>query len=225
MGLRFVSRRGKSPTWGLLFYCQQTLHTQIMLMFLPQRAVAHANKHPAPNKFRQFSTPRVFDVLRNRRQNEILVAELAQQLTYSHLGPSTVIGGSHDFVTELLPALRIIHPGGACTNGYLVHMVRARYVQVISHNLSFRWPVSVVNPSVDNLYSIARESIQRHAKTPGPSKDDAALKTQAEILEMDDIEDFDSDNEKSTTQDQSTDQASLREGPNQPVQDVIVIDD
>ena len=50
-------------------------------------------------------------------------------------------------------------------------------------------PFSVVNPSIDSFYSIARESIQRQAKTHGTSKEDASLKVQAEILEMDDIED------------------------------------
>jgi hypothetical protein len=84
------------------------------LFLCSQRAVAHTNKHPAPNKFRQFSTPQVFDVLRNRRQNDVLVAGLAQRLSNCHLGPSTVIGGSHAFVTEVLPALRLIHPHGRC---------------------------------------------------------------------------------------------------------------
>lgn len=77
------------------------------------RAVANTNKHPAPNQFRQFSTPVVFDVVRKRRQNEALVADLAQRLSNSyHLAPSTALGGSHAFVTELLPSMRLISPNG-----------------------------------------------------------------------------------------------------------------
>jgi hypothetical protein len=76
------------------------------------RAVANSNKHPAANRFRQFSTPKVFDVIRKRRQNEALLSDLAQRLSSSHLAPSTAVGGSHAFVTEMLPAMRTISPDG-----------------------------------------------------------------------------------------------------------------
>ena len=54
--------------------------------------------------------------MRKRRQNDTLVSELAQRLSISHLiSPSTAAGGSHAFVTELLPAMRIISPNGKDT--------------------------------------------------------------------------------------------------------------
>jgi hypothetical protein len=92
----------------------------------------------------------------------------------------------------------------------------------------FRCPLSfsVVNPSVDNLYSIARESIQRHARNHGSSKEDAFLKVQAEILEMDDIEDFGSDDEKTPSEGNSMVQImrGAKGKHQQHVQDIIIID-
>lgn len=37
---------------------------------LAGRAVAYANRHPAPRSFRPFSTPKVYDVMRRRRENQ-----------------------------------------------------------------------------------------------------------------------------------------------------------
>lgn len=76
------------------------------------RAVARTNHHPAPKKFRQLSTPKVFDVLRKRRHNESFVLSLAQRLSACHLSPSTAVAGSHAFVMELLPTLRLVLPDG-----------------------------------------------------------------------------------------------------------------
>lgn len=185
--------------------------------------MAYSNKHPAPNKFRQFSTPQVFDVLRNRRQNEVLLSGLAQRLSNCHLEPCTVIGGTHAFVTELLPVLRLIYPDGELMFVICSQLSRRFNLRNPSNDRSF--PSSVVNPSVDNFYSIARESVQRQAKTRGALKEDATLKVQSEILETDDIEDFDSDtDEKATNGGTSTNQLSRQEESKQRAPDVIVID-
>ena len=90
-------------------------------LFCPfaKRSVAYANKNPAPNKFRQFSTPKVFEVIRKRRQNDGLVVDLARRLARSHLEPTSAIGNSIAFVTELLPSMRLIRPGGMCMSRVL----------------------------------------------------------------------------------------------------------
>ena len=67
------------------------------------RAVANTNIHPAPNKFRQFSRPKVFDVIRNGKQNQILVDQLSRRLSKCHCPLS-------NFVTESLPFVRQIVP-------------------------------------------------------------------------------------------------------------------
>jgi hypothetical protein len=76
------------------------------------RAVANTNKNPAPNKFRQFSTPTVFDVIRKQRQNQVLVDQLSRRLACSHLSESSTVGHTNTFVTDFLPAMRIILPDG-----------------------------------------------------------------------------------------------------------------
>jgi hypothetical protein len=76
------------------------------------RAVAHTNTQPTPNKFRQFSTPKVFDVLRKRRENERLLEQLSRRLSNSHLSLSNSVGCTSTFITDTLPAMRMIVPDG-----------------------------------------------------------------------------------------------------------------
>ena len=77
------------------------------------RAVASTNNQPAPNKFRQFSTPKVFDVMKNRTQNQILFDQLSMKLASScHVSLPTAIGCNDTMVTELLPSMRVIIPNG-----------------------------------------------------------------------------------------------------------------
>jgi cell cycle checkpoint protein len=78
------------------------------------RAVADANKHPAPSSFRSLSTPKIFEVMRNRRANEVTMLQLCKRLS---LGSDTMpldtnLGGSRTFVTDLLPYMRTIVPSG-----------------------------------------------------------------------------------------------------------------
>jgi cell cycle checkpoint protein len=134
------------------------------------RAVANTNDNPAPNKFRQFSRPKVFDVLANRKQNQVMVEQLSKRLsTYRNLAsPSgeVVVGGCGDtgaFVTEMLPFVRRILP-------------------------------QEVDPVVNNLYSVAVRSRHQFQKTLVKDEEEAGfLKQQEEILGKDDIDDFDSD--------------------------------
>ena len=53
----------------------------------------------------------------------------------------------------------------------------------------------MVNPSVENFYSVARESIENDGRGIAPSQANVDLEIQEELLQMDDIQDFDSDSE------------------------------
>eukprot|EP00536_Pseudo-nitzschia_multiseries_P008787 jgi/Psemu1/288025/fgenesh1_pg.230_\ len=125
------------------------------------RTVGNTNIHPAPNRFRQFSRPKVFDILRNGKQNQILVDQLSRRLSTTGCHSSLTA----KFVTESLPYVRQIAPQD-------------------------------VDPYLDNLYSVA---IQRHkerknmvAENAEDDEDVALQKEQEKLLEMDDIEEYDS---------------------------------
>ena len=90
------------------------------------RAVAHANIHPAPSRFRQFTAPKVFSVLKKNRENENKIKQLRKRLSVvsstggggdscNHDGGSKTsirenIGSATQFVTNSLPYIRIVIP-------------------------------------------------------------------------------------------------------------------
>eukprot|EP00526_Cylindrotheca_closterium_P014570 CAMPEP_0113629980 /NCGR_PEP_ID=MMETSP0017_2-20120614/15570_1 /TAXON_ID=2856 /ORGANISM="Cylindrotheca closterium" /LENGTH=281 /DNA_ID=CAMNT_0000540413 /DNA_START=6 /DNA_END=851 /DNA_ORIENTATION=+ /assembly_acc=CAM_ASM_000147 len=74
------------------------------------RTVAETNKNPAPRRFRQFSTPKIFDVLRKRRENQHLFHQLERRVAGKHLSMSNAIGQASSFNTDTLPHLRTIVP-------------------------------------------------------------------------------------------------------------------
>jgi hypothetical protein len=88
------------------------------------RAVAQANIHPAPPRFRQFSAPKVFGVMRKSRENETKIERLRKRLSAACRGGGGAlrqeektslrfnIGSAHQFVTESLPYIRIVIPQG-----------------------------------------------------------------------------------------------------------------
>jgi hypothetical protein len=81
------------------------------------RAVANTNKHPTANKFRQFSSPKVFDVIRKGKQNEVLIQHLFQRLVFGGSGgrlsmSSSAMRSTDTFVTDFLPSMRLIVPNG-----------------------------------------------------------------------------------------------------------------
>jgi len=126
------------------------------------RTVANTNIHPAPTRFRQFSRPRAFDILRNGKENQILVDQLSRRLSTTECHSSLTA----KFVTESLPYVRQITPQD-------------------------------VDPYLDNLYSVA---MQRHRERTNLATENAAdmealefQKAQEALLEMDDIEEYDSD--------------------------------
>ncbi len=70
------------------------------------RTVANTNTQPAPNKFRQFSKPKVFDVMKNRLQNKIMMDQLSRRISSASYQSNSV----SKFVTESLPFVRQIAP-------------------------------------------------------------------------------------------------------------------
>jgi hypothetical protein len=89
---------------------------------LAGRAVANTNKHPTANKFRQFSSPKIFEIMRKRQQNEVTIQHLFKRLWSSpgmayaagheHLSLSSAFGATETLVTDFLPQMRIIFPNG-----------------------------------------------------------------------------------------------------------------
>ena len=78
------------------------------------RAVADANRHPAPNQFRHFSAPKVFEVMKKCRENEIKMDQLRRRLSVGseQMALSENIGSANQFVTDSLPYLKDIIPQG-----------------------------------------------------------------------------------------------------------------
>lgn len=138
---------------------------------LAGRAVADANRHPTPNKFRAFSAPKIFEVLRKRRANNIKMLQLCKRLSCGSgtLPLNTNIGSSEGFVADSLPFMRTILPGE-------------------------------VNYALSNLHSYARQSEENDSSEPKETLFQREAEEQMELLKEDDIIDdddsFGSDNEK-----------------------------
>jgi cell cycle checkpoint protein len=77
---------------------------------LAGRAVAKTNTKPAPSRFRQFSAPKIFDIMRKRRHNQLLLEQLCKRLGSFHLSLPSAMGSHDAFVTDFLPSMRQILP-------------------------------------------------------------------------------------------------------------------
>jgi len=89
------------------------------VMSLAGRAVAHANHHPAPSRFRQLQAPKILEIRRKRNDNEHLLKQLQRRMSMislSSFSPSSATAASHgsfvSFVTDELSFLRNIIPNG-----------------------------------------------------------------------------------------------------------------
>lgn len=80
---------------------------------LAGRAVANANLHPAPFKFRQFSTPKVFDVIRKRRGNEIRIQKVCSERII------TTSAAKASFAVDIMPFVRTILPNHYVSSSFL----------------------------------------------------------------------------------------------------------
>ena len=79
------------------------------------RAVADGNRNPAPPRFRQFTTPGVFAVMRKGRENEGKIERLRKRLSVGVGGVTCVhdnIGSAQQFVKDSLPYMQTIIPDG-----------------------------------------------------------------------------------------------------------------
>lgn len=72
---------------------------------LAGRAVAHANRHPAAFRFRQFTAPKVFDVLRKRRDNRARLQSAAT--AHQH---RRQCAAADTYAMDVLPFVRTIRP-------------------------------------------------------------------------------------------------------------------
>ena len=78
------------------------------------RSVADANKHPMPSKFRQFHAPKVFEVVRKRRENQSKIVHLCKKLSnkFDYLEIGSPVWASSSFPLEHFPWLKKIIPDG-----------------------------------------------------------------------------------------------------------------
>ena len=77
--------------------------------------------------------------------------------------------------------------------------------------------IAEVNPSVDSLYSVARQSMPRNImKSEEEEKEKAQLQEQAAILQSDDIVDYDSSDEDLPSQRQSQSERAPANATSQP---------
>lgn len=130
---------------------------------LAGRAAANFNRHPAPRSFRQFSAPKVFDVMRKRRGNGVTMQHLCKRLSVGsqQIALNANLGDSANFVTNDLPYMR----------------------QILPHE---------VNSALDNLYSFARPDDRKEMGDRSKDEVLRLAEEQRKILEEDDIVDGDS---------------------------------
>ena len=93
---------------------EDTLFPNAYIGSLAGRAIANANKHPAPSTFRALSAPKVFEVYRKARVNGSTMLQLCKRLSAGSglLLLDTNIGASRSFITDYLPFMRTILPNG-----------------------------------------------------------------------------------------------------------------
>lgn len=138
------------------------------LCSLSSRSVAHFNKHPTPNKFRSFKAPKIFDVIRKRKGNELKINQLCRRLYMNiwsndkfyepyHREPflDMNIGSSQSMTIDFLPYMQTIIP----------------------HEICF---------AVENLYSFSQED-NDEASNGVESLLHLELQEQRKILQNDDI--------------------------------------
>ena len=79
---------------------------------LAGRAVAAYNRHPAPTKFRQFSKPKIFEVIRKRNANNLRLQGLHHRLAIDsrEVRAQSALGTNAAMVLDSLSYLRIIDP-------------------------------------------------------------------------------------------------------------------
>ena len=110
---------------------------------LISRSVADANKHPAPSKFRQFHAPKLFEVMKKRRENEIKVNILCKKIISCQFGgymdsttacsvwSSIATSTSSMFPVEYYPFLKRIIPYGKFWNILVLFLLLLLFIFVM----------------------------------------------------------------------------------------------
>lgn len=132
---------------------------------LAGRAVANANAHPSPFKFRQFGTPKVFDVMRKRRENIFRIQTLCSDRTVTAAATNQAT-----FAVDILPFVRKILPP--------------------QHYVSSSFLDSYFDPSAT---SSSRNNNNKQVQNNDEAVAAEQWKEQQEVLRLDDIVDDDDD--------------------------------
>jgi cell cycle checkpoint protein len=77
------------------------------------RIVAHTNKHPAPFTFRSFTAPKIYDMVRKRRDNQERIQSYSQGIRLQGSGNKLMIDehvNASVFAVDYLPYIRAILP-------------------------------------------------------------------------------------------------------------------
>jgi DNA polymerase III delta prime subunit len=146
---------------------------------LAGRAVACTNLHPAPHKFRQFSAPPVFEVLRKRRDNTSQIRHF--QSRFDMLTMITTTSDSYNH-SHAVSGLSHCHPNEFATDLAYVRMIL---------------PPEVVTASQLQSHFNSLPALQRRQQEEQETAA-ALLQEQEEVLRDDDIMDFDEDDSNNT---------------------------
>eukprot|EP00804_Cyclotella_cryptica_P016451 CCRYP_004691-RA/>CCRYP_004691-RA protein AED:0.20 eAED:0.20 QI:138/0.5/0.66/1/1/1/3/1616/783 len=115
------------------------------------RAIADANKNPAPSQFRQLSAPKVFDVLKKQRENDVKMDQLRKRLSVGSqkIAVNENIGSAHQFVTDSLPYLKNIIP----------HDVNYALANLHSYAKESNTNLSQIDQNNDSMDKVVRHNV------------------------------------------------------------------
>ena len=140
---------------------------------LAGRAVADANRQPAPNQFRALPAPRIYEVRRNARDNHNQMELLRKRLVLQdQLNVHTHMTCTGTFVTEMVPYIRATSPQD-------------------------------VEAAMNNMYSVVgsrqigtgQQQGERRHKSESQLKMEADMECQRQVLADDDLDEFSSDDD------------------------------
>ena len=112
---------------------------------LCSRAVGDTNKHPAPSKFRQLTAPKMYEIMRKRRENSIKIEQVCRRLSYRdhHVSLDINTRSPAQFATQELPFIKSIIP-----EGEIVVSISFIATRIITHPSHARDAISLIYRSV-----------------------------------------------------------------------------
>ena len=152
---------------------------------LAGRAVSVFNQHPAPNKFRQFTAPNLYDAMRKRDENQCKLANVSRRMAHflddKNSSMTCVFQPTKQFATDCLTYVRIIDPD--TVNSSLGQMV------------SYMSKGSFERPTEFAVMGVDATARQHSKEEPDEKEFELLLKEQEEVLRGDEIAEFDSDDD------------------------------